>query len=179
MVPYKLATRGWGGGGGQGKYDFKLLAVDIPTAAGEQRIFLDGDHAVYDRGSVINELRDPFIQACAAPFPSHPPSCIAATPPCTCRVVLPTSGPPPPPLDPALNTALQGGPHTPAIFSADGTWPEVQLCESTAACFVLRTVFMKSYQLPGSRPCNAALPPMPPAGLVIGNDAGTRVRERG
>lgn len=48
----------------RGKYDFKLLAVDIPMAAGgEQRIFLAGDEAVYNRGSVINELRDPFLQA--------------------------------------------------------------------------------------------------------------------
>lgn len=32
------------------------------AAGEEQRIFLTGDEAVYNRGSVINELRDPFIQ---------------------------------------------------------------------------------------------------------------------
>ncbi len=41
---------------------FKLLAVDVPSAAGsEQRIYLEGDARVYDRGSVMRELRDPFL----------------------------------------------------------------------------------------------------------------------
>ena len=46
----------------QGRYVYKLLAVDVPAAAGgEQRIFLEGDEAIYNRGSVIGELRDPFL----------------------------------------------------------------------------------------------------------------------
>lgn len=49
----------------QGRYTYKLLAVDLPAAGGEgqrtARIFLDGDEAAYNRGSVIGELRDPFI----------------------------------------------------------------------------------------------------------------------
>lgn len=49
----------------QGKYQFKLLAVDVPAASGaEQRLYLEGDDKVYHRGGVINELRDPFIQVC-------------------------------------------------------------------------------------------------------------------
>lgn len=48
----------------QGKYHFKLLAVDVPASSGaEQRLYLEGDSKVYHRGGVINELRDPFLQA--------------------------------------------------------------------------------------------------------------------
>lgn len=48
----------------RGKYDFKLLAVDVPTAAGkDQRLYLAGDDRIYQRGSIIAELRDPFLQA--------------------------------------------------------------------------------------------------------------------
>ena len=48
----------------QGKYDFKLLAVDVPTAArGEQRVFLEGDQRRYERGGIMSELRDPFLRA--------------------------------------------------------------------------------------------------------------------
>ncbi len=47
----------------QGRYNFKLLAVDVPSAVGgEQRIFLQGDEAVYSRGGVLAELRDPFTR---------------------------------------------------------------------------------------------------------------------
>jgi len=36
----------------QGRYIFKLLAVDVPTVDGpEQRVFLAGDEAVYNRGA--------------------------------------------------------------------------------------------------------------------------------
>ncbi len=46
----------------QGRYVFKLLAVDVPSAAGpEQRIYLEGDERIYNRGSVMRELRDPFL----------------------------------------------------------------------------------------------------------------------
>ncbi|GAB4818947.1 hypothetical protein N2152v2_005993 [Parachlorella kessleri] len=48
----------------RGRYNFKLLAVDVPSAVGgEQRIFLQGDEAVYSRGGVLAELRDPFTRA--------------------------------------------------------------------------------------------------------------------
>jgi len=48
--------------------------VDIPTAVAVPRVFLDGDDGVYNRGSVINELRDPFLQAPPLPrLPSPPP----------------------------------------------------------------------------------------------------------
>ncbi|KAL0026403.1 hypothetical protein WJX79_006830 [Trebouxia sp. C0005] len=48
----------------KGKYGFKLLAVDVPTAEGaEQRLFLDGDDKLYTRGGVMSELRDPFLRA--------------------------------------------------------------------------------------------------------------------
>lgn len=48
----------------QGKYGFKLLAVDVPTATGkEQRLFVDGNDQVYSRGGVMSELRDPFLRA--------------------------------------------------------------------------------------------------------------------
>jgi hypothetical protein len=48
----------------KGKYHFKLLAVDVPTAArGEQRVFLEGDQHRYERGGIMSELRDPFLRA--------------------------------------------------------------------------------------------------------------------
>lgn len=56
----------------QGKYDFKLLAVDVPTAAGpEQRLYLAGDDRIYQRGSIIAELRDPFLQVRSTPLNAH------------------------------------------------------------------------------------------------------------
>eukprot|EP00897_Mesotaenium_endlicherianum_P004512 jgi/Mesen1/4089/ME000214S03272 len=52
----------------QGKYDFKLLAVDVPTAGmvEEQRVYVRGSQEVYDSaGGVISELRDPLVRAMA------------------------------------------------------------------------------------------------------------------
>lgn len=47
----------------QGKYSFKLLAVDVCTAAGaEQRLFIEGNDQLYTRGGVMSELRDPFLR---------------------------------------------------------------------------------------------------------------------
>jgi hypothetical protein len=61
----------------QGKYDFKLLAVDVPTATGsDQRLYLAGDDRIYQRGSIIAELRDPFLQVCS--IPSFPGGCIGS-----------------------------------------------------------------------------------------------------
>lgn len=46
-----------------GKYLFKLLALDVPSAAGpEQRLYLEGTPKIYLRGGVIGELRDPFLR---------------------------------------------------------------------------------------------------------------------
>ncbi|KAL2641481.1 hypothetical protein R1flu_009068 [Riccia fluitans] len=51
----------------KGKYDFKLLAVDVPTARGDQRLFLIGDENEYKvGGGLISELRDPIVTAMAA-----------------------------------------------------------------------------------------------------------------
>ncbi|XP_022743381.1 uncharacterized protein LOC111294367 [Durio zibethinus] len=52
----------------KGKYDMKLLAVDIPMASGpDQRLFLIGDEKEYKvGGGLINELRDPVVKAMAA-----------------------------------------------------------------------------------------------------------------
>lgn len=37
--------------------------MDVPSAVGgEQRIFLQGDEAIYERGGVLAELRDPFTR---------------------------------------------------------------------------------------------------------------------
>lgn len=53
----------------QGKYAFKLLAVDVPSAAGgEQRVFLDGSDQIYARGGVMSELRDPFVRVTLLPL---------------------------------------------------------------------------------------------------------------
>lgn len=51
-----------------GKYDVKLLAVDIPMASGpDQRLFLIGDEEEYRLGGgLIGELRDPVVKAMAA-----------------------------------------------------------------------------------------------------------------
>lgn len=47
----------------QGRYSFKLLSVDVPSAVGgEQRIFLAGDEEIYGRGGVMGQLRDPFTR---------------------------------------------------------------------------------------------------------------------
>lgn len=56
----------------QGRYEFKLLAVDVPSVAGpEQRIYLEGDERIYNRGSVMRELRDPFLNV-RPPRPASP-----------------------------------------------------------------------------------------------------------
>ena len=47
----------------RGKYDFKLLAVDVPAAEGSKPIFVYGDMDRYNRGGVLAELRDPFLKA--------------------------------------------------------------------------------------------------------------------
>ena len=48
----------------QGRYVFKLLAVDVPSVTGgQQRLFLEGGPAVYGRSGVLNELREPFLRA--------------------------------------------------------------------------------------------------------------------
>jgi hypothetical protein len=40
-----------------------LLAVDVPSVAGgEQRIFVEGGPTLYERGGVLDVLRDPFIR---------------------------------------------------------------------------------------------------------------------
>lgn len=59
----------------QGKYIYKLLAVDVPAGGGqEQRLYLEGDDKLYNRGSVMRELRDPFLNVCAPPSPPNPPT---------------------------------------------------------------------------------------------------------
>ncbi|GBG62274.1 hypothetical protein CBR_g29882 [Chara braunii] len=51
----------------KGKYEFKLVAVDVPTAGAEQRLFLIGDEAIYKSGGgLISELRDPIVTAMRA-----------------------------------------------------------------------------------------------------------------
>lgn len=46
-----------------GHLHFKLLAVDVPSVAGgEQRIFLEGGPSLYERGGVLQVLRDPFVR---------------------------------------------------------------------------------------------------------------------
>ncbi len=49
------------------QYDFKLLAVDIPTAGAEHRVYVIGDEAEYRvGGGLISVLRDPIVKAMAA-----------------------------------------------------------------------------------------------------------------
>lgn len=52
----------------KGKYDMKLLAVDVPMASGpDQRLYLIGDEKEYKvGGGLINELREPVVKAMAA-----------------------------------------------------------------------------------------------------------------
>ncbi|KAF7830846.1 import inner membrane translocase subunit [Senna tora] len=52
----------------RGKYDLKLLAVDVPMASGpDQRLFLIGDEEEYKvGGGLISMLRDPVVKAMAA-----------------------------------------------------------------------------------------------------------------
>ncbi|KAD5961533.1 hypothetical protein R6Q59_014306 [Mikania micrantha] len=52
----------------KGKYDMKLLSVDLPMATGpDQRLFLIGDEEEYRiGGGLISELRDPVVKAMAA-----------------------------------------------------------------------------------------------------------------
>lgn len=48
-----------------GNLRFVLLAVDVPSVAGgEQRIYLEGGPALYERGGVLGVLREPFIRVC-------------------------------------------------------------------------------------------------------------------
>jgi len=48
-----------------GKYELKLLAVDIPSGGGggDQRFYLQGTETIFARGGVLSELRDPFVRA--------------------------------------------------------------------------------------------------------------------
>jgi len=49
------------------QYDFKLLAVDIPTAGAEHWVYVIGDEAEYRvGGGLISVLRDPIVKAMAA-----------------------------------------------------------------------------------------------------------------
>lgn len=52
----------------KGRYDMKLLAVDIPMSSGpDQRLFLLGNEEEYKiAGGLISELRDPVVRAMAA-----------------------------------------------------------------------------------------------------------------
>lgn len=51
----------------KGQYDFKLLAVDIPTADADHRVYLIGDEKEYEvGGGLISVLRDPIVKAMAA-----------------------------------------------------------------------------------------------------------------
>ena len=51
----------------KGQYDFKLLAVDIPTAGADHRVYLIGDEQEYQvGGGLISVLRDPIVKAMAA-----------------------------------------------------------------------------------------------------------------
>ncbi|WJX34470.1 hypothetical protein P8452_22581 [Trifolium repens] len=52
----------------QGKYDLKLLAVDVPMASGpDQRLYLIGNEEEYRvGGGLISDLRDPVVKAMAA-----------------------------------------------------------------------------------------------------------------
>lgn len=57
----------------EGKHNFKLLAVDVPTVAGvdagpgrDQRLYVVGDAGAYESsGGVISELRNPIVRAMA------------------------------------------------------------------------------------------------------------------
>lgn len=52
---------------GDVQYDFKLLAVDIPTAGADHRVYLVGDEKEYQvGGGLISVLRDPIVKAMAA-----------------------------------------------------------------------------------------------------------------
>lgn len=52
----------------KGKYDMKLLAVDVPMASGpDQRLYVIGDEEEYRvGGGLISVLRDPVVKAMAA-----------------------------------------------------------------------------------------------------------------
>ncbi|MCO5611249.1 hypothetical protein L7F22_065501 [Adiantum nelumboides] len=51
----------------KGKYDFKLLAIDVAVPGAEQRVFLVGDETEYKvGGGLIGQLRDPMFKAMAA-----------------------------------------------------------------------------------------------------------------
>ncbi|CAM6097280.1 unnamed protein product [Calypogeia fissa] len=51
----------------KGQYNFKLLAVDVPTAGADQRLYLIGDEEEYKiGGGLMHELRDPIVAAMAA-----------------------------------------------------------------------------------------------------------------
>ena len=71
----------------QGRYSYKLLAVDVPAAPNaDQRLYLEGDDSVYNRGSVISELRDPFVNVrscCSCWTKPHRGKCACSMLPCT------------------------------------------------------------------------------------------------
>ncbi|KAI5081729.1 hypothetical protein GOP47_0001472 [Adiantum capillus-veneris] len=51
----------------KGKYEFKLLAIDVAVPGAEQRLFLVGDEMEYKvGGGLIGQLRDPMFKAMAA-----------------------------------------------------------------------------------------------------------------
>lgn len=67
---------------------YKLLAVDVPAASGqEQRLFVEGNDRIYNRGSVVKELRDPFLNVRLCPSASSCATCSFTCRPC--NAVLP------------------------------------------------------------------------------------------
>lgn len=51
----------------KGKYEFKMLAVDVAIPGAEQRLFLVGDELEYKvGGGLLGQLRDPIFKAMAA-----------------------------------------------------------------------------------------------------------------
>ncbi|KAH7437667.1 hypothetical protein KP509_05G083600 [Ceratopteris richardii] len=51
----------------KGKYEFKLLAVDVAIPGTEQRLYLVGDETEYKvGGGLVGQLRDPMLKAMAA-----------------------------------------------------------------------------------------------------------------
>ena len=76
-----------------GELRFKLLAVDVPcVSGGEQRIYLEGGPALYERGGVLSVLRDPFIrvrQRQGGRVWGGRTSCPAARACCSCMAACP------------------------------------------------------------------------------------------
>jgi hypothetical protein len=51
----------------KGQFDFKLLTMDIPTAAAHHRVYLVGNEQEYQVGrGLISVLQDPIVKAMAA-----------------------------------------------------------------------------------------------------------------